>query len=143
MSKVNKFRKKPVVIEAMQWTGDNLDALKEWGAPVTYLPASNRPNLGHALIIGTLEDGPNSEAIHIADYLDWIIKGVKEEFYPCKPDIFEMTYEKIPEGMVLYNNAPPAEDHCPFCGDIAPQYECPRCHNRSKWLGPAAYKESK
>lgn len=30
----------------------------------------------------------------------------------------------------------PAEDRCPYCGDIAPQYECPRCHNRSRWLGP-------
>ena len=90
-----KFRKKPIVIEAVQWTGENLDALKEWGAPVTVLPASNRPGLGEALIIGTLEDGPNCEAIHVADPLDWIIKGIKGEFYPCKPDIFDATYEPV------------------------------------------------
>ena len=91
--RVREFRKKPVVIEAIQWTGDNYDALVAWGAPVTILPVSRRPGLGSALIIGTLEDGPNCEAVHVADPFDWIIKGVKGEFYPCKPDIFEMTYE--------------------------------------------------
>lgn len=86
-----KFRKKPVVIEAMRWTGSNLEALKAWGAPVTILPATN----GESLIIGTLEDGPNSEAVHVASLNDWIIRGVKNEFYPCKPDVFEITYDAV------------------------------------------------
>lgn len=86
-----KFRKKPVVIEAFQWNGDNVESLKKWGAPVTILPLST------GLIIGTLEDGPNCEAVHVADLNDWIIKGVKGEFYPCKPDIFEATYERVEE----------------------------------------------
>ena len=86
-----KFRKKPVVVEAVQWMGNNVTALQEWGAPVTLLPLSK------GLIIGTLEDGPNCEAIHVADLHDWIIKGIKGEFYPCKPDIFEATYEAVVE----------------------------------------------
>ena len=90
-----RFRKKPIVIEALQWTGDNFRTLTEWGAPVTILPASNRPGKGAALIIGTLEDGPNSEAVHVADPGDWIIKGVAGEFYPCKPDIFAASYEPV------------------------------------------------
>ena len=90
-----KYRKKPIVIEALQWTGSNYAALREWGAPVTILPESNRPGRGEALIIGTLEDGPNCEAVHIADPQDWIIKGIKGEFYPCKPDIFTATYEPV------------------------------------------------
>jgi hypothetical protein len=85
----NLYRKKPLVIEAVQWDGTNFDALKEWGAPVTLMPATD----GRHLIIGTLEDGPNGEAVHVADLYDWIIRGVKGEFYPCKPDIFEATYE--------------------------------------------------
>jgi len=84
-----KFRKKPIVIEAIRWDGTNLDELKEWNAPVTIMPATGRASL----IIGTLEDGPNSEAIHVATLGDWIIRGVAGEFYPCKPDIFAATYE--------------------------------------------------
>lgn len=83
-----KFRKKPIVIEAKQWTGNNLDELLAWGCPGTLLPASE-----NGLIIGTLEDGPNCEAVHVADRWDWIICGVKGEFYPCKPDIFAATYD--------------------------------------------------
>ena len=86
-----KYRKKPIVIEAQQWTGLNLDELREWGCPATMLPASGLPNL----IIGTLEDGPNCEAVHIAGPYDWIIRGINGEFYPCKPDIFAATYEPV------------------------------------------------
>ena len=85
--RARKWRKRPLVVEAMQWNGDNLAALRQWGAPVIRLPASS------GLIIGTLEDGPNCEAVHVAGLGDFIIKGVTGEFYPCKPDIFEATYE--------------------------------------------------
>lgn len=96
------YRKLPVVIEAVQWRGNNLWELHAWGAPVTVLPASNRPGIaGDSLIVGTLEDGPNGEAVHVADCGDWIIKGVKGELYPCKPDIFAATYEPV---------TPPASD---------------------------------
>lgn len=75
-----KFRKKPVVIEAVQLTLTNIDEVEEFVGG----DASVRDG---DLIIATLE-GPLR-----ASPFDWIIKGVKGEFYPCKPDIFEATYE--------------------------------------------------
>ncbi len=74
-----KFRKKPVVIEATQWfkDGDHPAVLQSLG------------NNGWYPYIDTLE-GP-----HLVSPGDWIITGVKGEHYPCKPDIFEMTYERV------------------------------------------------
>ena len=85
------FRKKPVVIEAIRYTGNpggDYFALKDFGAPVKALQASLD------LKIETLEDG-NGQVDHIATFGDWIIKGVNGEFYPCKPDIFDKTYEAV------------------------------------------------
>ncbi len=79
-----KFRKKPVVIEAVQWRGDNTDEITNFVTEGVYVFDS-----ANNLYINTLEGQ------HKANINDWIIKGVKGEFYPCKPDIFEMTYEKV------------------------------------------------
>ena len=79
-----KYRKKPVVIEAVQWDGVVIpDELSDW------IKGSNRKfdHDGDDLIIHTLEGD------HRANPGDWIIKGVQGELYPCKPDIFEVTYE--------------------------------------------------
>lgn len=86
-----KYRKKPVVIEAMQFfdDADTLIKLSEFmndDIRVDY-SMSDKP----VLKIQTLEGE------HIANIGDYIIKGVKGEFYPCKPDIFEMTYELTKE----------------------------------------------
>ncbi len=80
-----RFRKKPVVIEAIQWTGDNAQEVREFMREASYgwNPGS------HAWVIVTLEG--NMSALPG----DWIIKGVKGEFYPCKPDIFAATYEPV------------------------------------------------
>jgi len=87
------FRKKPIEIEARQFVAHNADALLEWinsgGSRPAYLVPRGRFT-DDALIIQTLEGD------HRADLGDWIIKGVKGEFYPCKPDIFDMTYEATP-----------------------------------------------
>lgn len=92
-----KFRKKPVVIEAEQFTGTN-------AAQILYWVGSHAPHDPHerlalvddegTLKIKTLE---SAEGYHVADKGDWIIRGVKGEFYPCKPDIFEATYEPVTE----------------------------------------------
>lgn len=81
---MKKYRKKPVVIEAKQWFehGDHPEVLKSDMYP---------PPLG---VIRTLED---KNSFHIVSPGDWVIKGVKGEFYACKPDIFELTYEEVPE----------------------------------------------
>jgi hypothetical protein len=86
-----KFRKKPVVIDAVQWTGDNLDAVMAFCAGDATYELMAKGN--SELVIGTLEDGDAMEARHVASRGDWIIKGVKGEFYPCKPDIFAATYD--------------------------------------------------
>lgn len=80
---VKKYRKKPVVIEALKWDGDNKsDICKFIGKDVGHL------FLNGNLYIETLEGA------HHASVGDYIIKGVQGEFYPCKPDIFESTYEE-------------------------------------------------
>lgn len=89
-----KFRKKPVVIEAMQFTQESVDEIDKWleGHGVEF-GWQGLPGLGKttALLIKTLESKGADRMT--ADVGDWIIKGVKGEFYPCKPDIFAATYE--------------------------------------------------
>lgn len=92
-----RFRKKPVVIEAIQFrspasVGEVLDFCKGY-ADYDHILA--RP------VIRTLEGD------HLCSPGDWIIKGVKGEFYPCKPDIFAATYETVPEER---------GEGCPECG---------------------------
>lgn len=82
-----KYRKKPVVIEAIHFYMNYQDVIKF--CPTAQLQVSD--DLNTRFIIPTLEGD------HIANKGDYIIKGVKGEFYPCKPDIFEMTYEKHEE----------------------------------------------
>jgi len=84
MNKPEKFRKKPVVIEAMYFTGHNNEECKKFCHSLRD-PYDKIPNL----IIPTLEGD------HLCNVGDWIIKGVAGEFYPCKPDIFKRTYEKV------------------------------------------------
>jgi len=79
-----QFRNKPVVIEAMQFTGHNDIAMLRF-CPMARDPIDCRANL----IIQTLEGEM------LVTVGDWIIRGVKGEFYPCKPDIFEATYEPV------------------------------------------------
>jgi len=87
-----RFRKKPVVVSAIQFTGDNLqsidaffgDSFDDWGFVVDAIGAGT---VGVEIL--TLEGSM------IAGVGDWIIRGVKGEFYPCKPDIFEATYEQV------------------------------------------------
>lgn len=90
-----KYRKKPVVIEAFQYDGDiaNINA-PEWaiaainnGAMFYDSEDSEKPTC--ELFIRTLEGN------HHVSVGDYIIQGVNGELYPCKPDIFEKTYEKV------------------------------------------------
>jgi hypothetical protein len=102
-----KFRKKPVEIEAGQWDGsrESIDALCRWVNAQPVPPEAlgdaeenDTPTLSYTFAseddvydvqIWSLE-GP-----HLVSPGDWIIKGVKGEFYACKPDIFEMTYDRV------------------------------------------------
>lgn len=80
-----KYRKKPVVIDAIQFDGQNHDELRTFVGPQLAM------NDGITLSIKTLE----GEMLVSVD--DYIIKGIKGEFYPCKPNIFESTYELVEE----------------------------------------------
>lgn len=79
-----KYRKKPVEIEAVQFTGNLwpiIDFVDNGSASVD--------EYGSEVTIHTLEGN-----MHVS-LNDWVIKGVQGEFYPCKPDIFDATYEKV------------------------------------------------
>jgi len=84
-----KFRKKPVIIEAVQWTGENFKEIQEFCPSVIDMGYGGENSW--PLSIPTLEGNM------VAQRGDYIIKGVKGEFYPCKPDIFETTYERAEE----------------------------------------------
>lgn len=97
---IKKYRKKPVVIEAVQWTGRNVDEIEDFVKDNIYGYGDNlveyKPRecqyLSRLLYIKTLE------GIMTASVNDYIIKGVDCEFYPCKPDIFEQTYDEVSNG---------------------------------------------
>jgi hypothetical protein len=90
-----KYRKKPVIIDAIQWSGNSnklevetfvgRELKSELESETAFV--AGKGALIFSLLIPTLEG--NMKAMPN----DWIIKGVKGEFYPCKPDIFEATYE--------------------------------------------------
>lgn len=77
-----KYRKRPVVVEAIEWQDGKWDEIVAFGCKCAQDQDDN-------LLIPTLE------GILYANPGDYIIKDVKGEFYPCKPDIFEMTYEVV------------------------------------------------
>lgn len=92
MREVKQYRKKPVVIEAVKlkttpngWNGDDV---ADWCGG-SYAVEMNPPTHKGSVIIPTLEGEMTAQDG------DYIIKGVKGEFYPCKPDIFEATYEPV------------------------------------------------
>ena len=109
MADLGRYCKKPVEIEAVRWTGVNHDDLALWGCPLwetnalawsythgAYLLPDGRPiHLPEAgmhpncLVIAT------PEGFMLAHPDDIIIRGVQGEFYPCKSDIFEATYERV------------------------------------------------
>ena len=88
-----KYRKKPVVIEARRFERGNEVRMgyeiAEWcgGHLSTDVKPSDRNDVSYSILIPTLEGTMTASAG------DWIIRGVQGEFYPCKPDIFEATYE--------------------------------------------------
>jgi len=86
MSAPKQYRKKPVVIEAMRWDGnESAMAIEKWSGHVV----SRGEDFPDLMSVETLEGDMNAAPG------DYIIKGVQGEFYPCKPDIFEATYEAV------------------------------------------------
>lgn len=90
-----RFRKKPVVIDALQFDGYNSDQIITFmggervaEAEVKMLSGPGR-GMHEVLVIHTIEGGMT------ASPGDWVIRGVRGEYYPCKPDVFDQTYEPV------------------------------------------------
>lgn len=106
-----QFTKKPVTIEAIQFTQENREALNKW---LDNNDANNMTGFGwegdSRLVIRTLEGDMR------ADLGDWIIKGISGEFYPCKPDIFEKTYRAGGPELAAYDSKADTLEHMRVVG---------------------------
>ena len=97
-----KFRKKPVIIDAIQFTGkESLDEVIEF-INLEKICGKREANIIKSIIDYYFEKDkaiviPTLEGNMIASIGDWIIRGVQGEYYPCKPDIFKATYEAVEE----------------------------------------------
>lgn len=80
-----KYRSKPTIKEAIQYTGENIQEILDFMGINKKAPLAE----GMRLTISTLEGN-----MHVS-INDYVIKGIANEFYPCKPNIFEATYEKV------------------------------------------------
>lgn len=83
---VKTFIKKPLEVQAVQWTGDNYDEICNF---IGYYPTLIYGNFGPFLDIGLYG---NENYVFTGD---WIIRGANDEFYLCEPDIFEQTYDEV------------------------------------------------
>jgi hypothetical protein len=94
-----KYKKKPVVIDAVQWTGENHREMFDFLTENAFDKESMKVSGEHFYIDHNKVEGglviKTLEGEHLASIGDFIIRGVKGEYYPCKPDIFEQTYEKV------------------------------------------------
>ena len=87
---INKYKKKPAIIEACVWDGTNKEELISFSkGAVSFLPGQRSAGIVTHCYIKTLE---GTMEANVGDY---IICGVNGEFYPCKPDIFQKTYEEV------------------------------------------------
>ena len=84
-----KFRKRPVVIEAIQWTGEN------WAEVYDFIYGPGQQPTGHSCSPDDLLTIKTLEGDMTASINDWIIRGVAGEFYPVKDSIFQLTYEAV------------------------------------------------
>lgn len=84
---IKKYVKRPITVEAVQWTGDNRRDIWDFCSLAYFNTDFESGNL--KLMIRTLE------GVMEASEGDFIIKGIQGEFYPCKPDIFKETYDEL------------------------------------------------
>lgn len=87
---IKKYVKKPIEIEAIQYLGDNLKEVEDF-IDQTILVYTNTDTNEERGMLGI----PTLEGIMQASIGDYIIKGVRGEYYPCKPDIFKLTYDEV------------------------------------------------
>lgn len=127
-----RYRKKPVEIEAIKWNGANIEECKQFThdkAEYIYHDAAYKAGVAPPsieIIIHTLE---GDMRVSVGDY---IIKGVDGELYPCKPDIFQKTYEEVVEPIVTANDLLKASEHLATLGLLEEVMKEAAC---DKWEG--------
>ena len=92
---IKKYIKKPIEIVAIQLTENNIIEVFNFIDGENYEKTKSTEELEDIVLAITKQGYIQLEGIMIAGFGDYIIKGVKGEFYPCKPDIFESTYEEV------------------------------------------------
>lgn len=127
MIMIKKYKKRPVVIEALQFNGSNFDEVSNFLGYVPEVKYSNdeKEPIYIGLYIETLEGKM------FASLMDYIIKGISNEFYPCKPEIFKEIYEdyfekKVDDYWIGKHSKPKYEllDMVIFDNDLTGQEEC-------------------
>lgn len=99
-----KYRKKPVVIDAFQWTGDqNQTEDPEWIVEAIHNDVVAFVSVGTPSCTMEIETLEGTMTANMGDY---IIKGIKGEIYPCKPDIFEQSYDVVTEEEKMKEESP-------------------------------------
>lgn len=97
-----KYRKKPVEIEAFKYDGDLINSQGEYYVPEWAVKAHKAGDIFYGSADGTEPPAElyirTLEGTHHVSVGDYIIRGIKGELYPCKPDIFEETYEPVEDG---------------------------------------------
>lgn len=117
-----KYRKKPVEIEAIKWNGSNVEEVINF--------CNDKVIVYHEQLLNGVKCDSYSvsiltlEGVMGVDVGDYIIKGIKGECYPCKPDIFEMTYEKCEKKIDMEENYT-----CELCfwDDVDQDVQCEKC----------------
>jgi hypothetical protein len=92
---MSRFRKKPVEVDSVQWTGDNHAELDVFtGGNFAVLTEEDRANCADPEATAQVFDVLHSTWVLVRDG-DWIVRGIQGEFYPCRSDVFTATYEEV------------------------------------------------
>jgi hypothetical protein len=99
MAESLKFRKKPVEVEAVRWTGENTNEVLDFTGDAYFdpIPEENRGDLSDPDATAAVFDKLHSTWVLLYNG-DWVIRGVQGELYPCRADVFEATYEPVEVG---------------------------------------------
>lgn len=98
---MNRYVKKPIAIEAVKWKGFNNDEIKDFAGDSVKIEVIREGDADNGIPPSVDCSIETLEGVMKANVGDYIIKGVNGEFYPCKPDIFEKTYDKADDSSVM------------------------------------------
>jgi hypothetical protein len=95
MTTISTFRKRPVEVQALRWTGGNeVEVAAFTGARFEALDEADRANCDDPEATAQVFDVLHATWVLVYDG-DWIIRGLKGEFYPCRDEVFTQSYERV------------------------------------------------